>query len=87
MRARNVFPRAVRLAAVLSCLAISGGLTVPRHELRADEVPPGPRAEAWKRVEEALNEGKPKTAAEALAGVEQAATADKAWAEVARAIA
>ena len=87
MRARNVFPRAVRRAAVLCCLAISGGLTVPRHELRADEVPSGPRADAWKRVEGALNEGKPKSAAEALAGVEQAAVADKAWAEVARAIA
>ena len=87
MQARNVFPRAVRLAAVLSCLAISGGLTVPRHELRADQVPSGARAEAWKRVEGALNEGKPKFAAEALAGVEQAAVADKAWAEVARAIA
>ena len=53
----------------------------------AEDLPAGPRAEAWKRVEGALNEGKPKTAAEALAGVEQAAVADKAWAEVARAIA
>ncbi len=87
MRATNVFPRAVRLVAVSCCLAITGGLTVPRHELRADEVPSGPRAEAWKRVEGALDEGKPKSAAEALAGVEQAAVADKAWAEVARAIA
>ena len=87
MRARNVFPCAVRLAAFLCGLAISGALTVPRHQTRADDLPPGPRAEAWKRVEEALNEGKPKTAAEALAGIEQAAVTDKAWAEVARAIA
>ena len=53
----------------------------------ADEVPGGPRAEAWKRVQQALDEGKPKTAAEALAGVEQAAVAEKGWAEAARAIA
>ncbi|MBU6310107.1 MAG: hypothetical protein KJS77_10220, partial [Planctomycetes bacterium] len=53
----------------------------------ADDLPTGPRTEAWKRVEGALNEGKPKSAAEALAGVEQSAVADKAWAEVARAIA
>jgi hypothetical protein len=55
---------------------------------RANEATPaGPRAVAWQRVEKALMEGKPKSAAEALAGVEQAAAADKAWAEVARAIA
>ncbi|NBT14122.1 MAG: hypothetical protein EBS56_11190, partial [Planctomycetia bacterium] len=53
----------------------------------ADDVPTGPRAEAWKQVQQALDEGKPKTAAEALAGVEQAAVKDKAWAEAARAIA
>ncbi len=53
----------------------------------ADDVPTGPRAEAWKRVQQALDEGKPKTAAEALAGVEQAAVNEKAWAEAARAIA
>jgi hypothetical protein len=38
-------------------------------------------------VQKAFEEGKPKTALEALAGVEQAAVADKTWAEVARAIA
>ena len=48
---------------------------------------PGPRAEQWKRVEQALADGKPKSAAEALGGIEQAATVDKAWAEVSRAIA
>lgn len=53
----------------------------------AEDAPAGPRAEAWKRVEGALNEGRPKTAVESLAGVEQAAAAEKAWAEVARAIA
>jgi hypothetical protein len=53
----------------------------------AGEVPRGPRAEAWKKVQTALDEGKPKSALEALAGVEQAAIADQAWAEAARAIA
>ncbi|MFM8708264.1 MAG: hypothetical protein ACKOHK_09325, partial [Planctomycetia bacterium] len=52
-----------------------------------EDAPAGPRSAAWKAVETALAEGKPKTAAEALRGVEQAAVADKAWAEVARAIA
>ena len=66
---------------------ILGVLLVNERSAHAEELPTGPRAEAWKRVEDALNEGKPKTAAEALAGVEQAAVADKAWDEVARAIA
>ena len=54
---------------------------------RADDSPLGPRASAWQRVEKALTEGKPKSAAEALAGIEESAATDKAWAEVARAIA
>ncbi|MFM9025721.1 MAG: tetratricopeptide repeat protein [Planctomycetaceae bacterium] len=54
---------------------------------RADEGVDGPRADAWRRVQQALDEGTPQTALEVLAGVEQAATADRAWAEVARAIA
>jgi hypothetical protein len=53
----------------------------------AAEEPAGPRAAAWKAVDEALEQGKPKTALEKLAGLEQAATAEKAWGEVARAIA
>jgi hypothetical protein len=52
----------------------------------ADE-PRGPRGAAWKAIEKALQEGKPKTAAELLAGIEQAAADDKAWGEAARAIA
>ena len=52
-----------------------------------DDAPAGPRAAAWKAVDKAIEEGKPKTAIEALRGVEQAAVADKAWAEAARAIA
>jgi len=59
---------------------------IPSSSSSAD-VPAGPRAEAWKRVQQALDEGKPKTAIEGLAGVEAAATADRQWAEVARAIA
>ncbi|MFM7290595.1 MAG: hypothetical protein ACKO6B_05110, partial [Planctomycetia bacterium] len=60
-------------------------MTTPAAD--GEDVPTGPRSAAWKAVETALAEGKPKTAAEALRGVEQAAVADKAWAEVARAIA
>jgi hypothetical protein len=47
----------------------------------------GPRAATWQSIKQALGEGKPKTAADLLVGVEKAATADKAWAEAARAIA
>ena len=54
---------------------------------RANEPVTGPRAAAWQAVQLALDEGKPKSALEALAGVERAAVADRAWAEVARAIA
>ena len=60
-------------------------MTMP--DAHADDAPAGPRAAAWKAVDTALEQGKPKTAIEALRGVEQAAVADKAWAEVARAIA
>ncbi|NDC63121.1 MAG: hypothetical protein EBZ59_03855 [Planctomycetia bacterium] len=51
------------------------------------EFPSGPRAASWRAVEQALGEGKPKTALEALGGIESAAVRDKAWAEAARAIA
>jgi hypothetical protein len=64
-----------------------GVLLVIGQGAAAEEPDTGPRAAAWSRVQQALDEGKPKTALEALAGVEQAAVADKAWAEVARAIA
>ena len=49
--------------------------------------PGGPRRETWQKIDRALKEGKPKTAGDLLAGVEQAAVAKQAWAEVARAIA
>jgi hypothetical protein len=64
-----------------------GGIAMRPVSAADDDVPAGPRAAAWKRVQQALDEGKPKTAAEALAGVEEAAAKDKAWAEVTRAIA
>ena len=57
-----------------------------RHA-RGDDPPNGPRSPAWQRVQRALDEGKPKTALESLAGIEQAAMQEKAWAEAARAIA
>ena len=63
------------------------GATVAMPATGMADNPPGPRATTWKSIEQALQEGKPKTAAELLAGVEQAATNDKAWAEAARAIA
>ena len=47
----------------------------------------GPRAAAWKAVEEAVNQGLPKTAIERLQPIADAALADKAWAEATKAIA
>ena len=49
--------------------------------------PDGPRRETWQKIDRALKEGKPKTASDLLAGVEQAAVAEQAWAEAARAMA
>ncbi|NCA10655.1 hypothetical protein EBR56_02415, partial [bacterium] len=75
-----------RVAAAVATILL-GGIAMRPVQAADDDVPAGPRAAAWKRVQQALEEGKPKTAAEALAGVEEAAVNDKAWAEVARAIA
>ena len=79
------FPDTWRGAAVV-CLVVGAAL-VSRRGWTDEGVPAGPRAGAWKAVQQALDEGKPKTALEALAGVEAAATTDRAWAEAARAIA
>ena len=78
-------PRRQPTILILFGLVILGGcvVTVAAENEGAD----GPRADAWEQVQQALDEGKPKTALERLAGVERAATQDKAWAEVARAIA
>ncbi|MBI2929110.1 MAG: hypothetical protein HYY24_25885 [Verrucomicrobia bacterium] len=46
-----------------------------------------PRDAQWKRVEEAMNKGLPKTAIEELEPIIKAALADKAWAEATKAIA
>ena len=72
---------------VLQTLFLGVALVMHVSAAGDDAIPPGPRTAAWQKVEQALREGKPQTAAAALAGVEQAAIQDKAWAEVARAIA
>ena len=74
-------------AASLALAAILLGGILMWDFSRASEPDTGPRAAAWQAVELALDEGKPKSALEALAGVERGAIADGAWAEVARAIA
>ncbi len=80
---------ALSVAPVILTLAalFLGGHPMTMPDAHADDAPPGPRAAAWKTVDKALEEGKPKTAIEALGGVEQGAVADGAWAEAARAIA
>ena len=77
---------AARLAAHAACLLLGVTVMTDSPAIGAEE-PAGPRAAAWKAVAEALEQGKPKTALEKLAGLEQAAAAEKAWGEVARAIA
>ena len=70
--------------AAIVVLAVTG---MSRLAIRADDAQPGPRAEAWERVQQALDEGRPKSAGESLAAIERAAIAERAWAETARAIA
>jgi hypothetical protein len=77
---------AAEIAAGVAAVIVLGGIGMGWWA-RAAEVPVGPRADAWKKVQAALDEGKPKSALAALAGVEKAAIAEKAWAEAARAIA
>jgi hypothetical protein len=79
--------RLAPLTPVLFFLLLGVFTTMTTPAAHGEDPPAGPRSAAWKAVETALAEGKPKTAVEALRGVEQAAVADKAWAEVARAIA
>jgi len=74
-------------AGILLGLVILGGVAVMHRPSHGDEPPTGPRAAVWQAVQQALDEGKPKTALEQLAGVEASAVQDKAWDEVARAIA
>ena len=56
----------------------SGGPSMTMPDAHADDAPAGPRAAAWKTVDKAIEEGKPKTALESLRGVEQAAVAGAA---------
>ena len=70
-----------------ACTLTLGAIVMFQGRAWADDAPAGPRAAAWQAVEQALDEGKPQTALEALAGIEAAATQDNAWAEAARAIA
>lgn len=75
-----------KIARLCLCLVLFlGGLSLMRESTAAE--PASPRQKTWQKIERALKEGKPKTAGDLLAGVEQAATAEQAWAEVARAIA
>ena len=68
-------------------LIVTLGATLAMHAFGHADEPPSSRQAAWKAIETALSEGKPKTAADLLTGIEQAAIAEKAWAEAARAIA
>ena len=83
--ASNLFVKRLHALCVLA-LFLGGGFMADRTT-NAEDLVDGPRQGAWKQVDRALAEGKPKTAIEALTGVEQAAIADKAWPEAARAIA
>jgi hypothetical protein len=65
-------------------IAIGGAMVGGR--IMADE-PAGPRAEAWRRVQQALDERRPQSAGAALVGIEAEAVAAGAWDEAARAIA
>ena len=83
-------PRLPRVAPVLAGLVVFlGGIHVMNPPGRSAE-PTGPdraREGQWVTVQRSLDEGKPKSALQALAGIEQAAIAAKAWDEAARAIA
>ncbi len=81
-------PRTRRLQSGIAVLGMAvGAVLVSGRMGLADDEPAGPRAADWQRVQQAFDEGRPKTALDALAGVEDAAMKDRAWAEVARAIA
>ena len=86
---RLFYPLPLRrlVAGALSFALLPGGLFFMVHSGNAADEIAGPRSAAWQRVDKALEEGKPKSALEALGGIEQSAVADKAWAEAARAIA
>jgi hypothetical protein len=65
------FARIVRATLCVGSVFLSltglftGGIWMTMHNARGDDVPTGPRAAAWKAVDKAIEEGKPKTAAAA----------------------
>jgi hypothetical protein len=79
-------PLFLGIAALLVTAFFLGGPFAMQRSVGNEDPPGGGREAAWKTVQQALDDGKPKSAAAALAGIEQAATQEKAWAEVARAI-
>ncbi len=80
--------RGMMAAAAFVLLLALGGPILMHRSAADDKIPaPADRPAAWKAVEQALDEGKPKTALAALAGIEAAATEARAWDEAARAIA
>ncbi len=73
----------VALAVTFTAVAVLvGGLGMEGSAAAGDI-----RKGAWTEIQKALDEGKPKSALAILGGIEEAATQEKAWAEVARAIA
>ncbi len=85
MRFSGQFRREVAAALAVTVTAVAvflGGIGMG-GSARAGDI----RKQAWKEVEKALDEGKPKSALIVLGGIEQAAIIEKSWAEVARAIA
>jgi hypothetical protein len=79
--------RASHLVIATCAVVFLGGMLAMRQSTGEGNVPEGPRKAAWQKVEKSLQEGRPKSAAEALEGIVEAATADGAWAEAARGIA
>ena len=63
-----------------------GVFVVTQPSIKADDANSS-RKELWESIQRSLNEGKPKTAAQLLKGIEEQARAEEAWDEVARAIA
>lgn len=73
----------VALAVTFTAVAVLiGGVGMESSAVAGDI-----RKAAWTQIQKALEEGKPKSALAILGGIEAAATKEKAWAEVARAIA
>lgn len=73
--------RALKLIArpVLATLVLLATMTTP--------LPAAPRDAQWKKVDDAINQGLPKSAIDALEPIIAAATSEKAYAEAAKAIA